>query len=267
VTYHKRCIVGTLALMVMAAPIAHTLNAQTFASRAGPQITTPVEAPPVTAINPELRFDLLEAEVARTPDRYAPLWEAAGEGASLAASLPDKGARREILQRARSYAERAKVIEPEAVEGRYWLAVTAGMLAEEEGGRTKIRLAEQAWDESSWVLEVDPAHAGAHHVQGRLHAAVMRLNRVLRFLARKVLGGDVLGQASWDKAEYHLRSAAELAPEDAVNHLELGMALRDLDRPEEARQAFQRAASTAPRREADRRHIERALALLAESSG
>jgi Flp pilus assembly protein TadD len=95
----------------------------------------------------------------------------------------------------------------------------------------------------------------------------MRLNRMLRFLARKLLGGDVLGQASWEKAEYNLRSAAELAPEDAVNHLELGMALRDLDRPEEARQAFQRAALTVPRRAADRRHIQRALTLLAESSG
>ena len=92
------------------------------------------------------------------------------------------------------------------------------------------------------------------------HAAVMRLNRVLRFLARSLLGGDALNEASWEKAEYHLGRAAALAPGDAVNHLELGMAYRDLKRRDEARAAFLRAASTPPRRAADRRHIDQALA-------
>jgi tetratricopeptide (TPR) repeat protein len=217
----------------------------------------------VRATTPAARFAILEERIADNPGRYDLLWKAAEEGASLGASLLDAAGRKEVIARARGYAELASVAEPDGVDGHYWLAVTSGLLAEEEGGRTKIRLAEQAWDESSWVLLVDADHAGAHHLQGRLHAAVMRLNRVLRFLARSLLGGDALSQASWESAEYHLVRAAELAPGDPVNHLEVGMAYMDLDRLDEARAAFDRAASINPRRAADRKHIAQADRMLA----
>ena len=220
-------------------------------------------APTLRATNPALRFAMLEERAALEPERYEVLWEVASEGASFGASMADSDERKEVFRRAREYANRAKTVEPEGIDGRYWLAVTSGLLAEEEGGRTKIRLAEQAWDESTWVLTVDANHAGAHHLQGRLHAAVMRLNRVLRFLARTLLGGDALDQASWESAEYHLAMAVQLAPRDAVNHLELGMAYKDLKRYEEAREAFQAAASITPRRAADRRHVDQARAMLA----
>jgi tetratricopeptide (TPR) repeat protein len=223
--------------------------------------------PTITATTPTLRFALLEERLLAEPERYEVLWGAASEGARLAASLSDADERKALIIRARGYAERATTRAPDEVEGHYWLSVTSGLLAEEEGGRTKIRLAEQAWDESSWVLEVDPMHAGAHHIQGRLHAAVMRLNRVLRFLARRLLGGDVLGEASWDNAEYHLRLAAELAPKAPVHHLELGVAYMDLDREDEARAAFEDAVSAVPHYPADRRYMARAAELLAELQG
>jgi tetratricopeptide (TPR) repeat protein len=259
-TYRTLALVGA-ALLSVAPPASPPLHGQIPPPPA--DVTLP---PTVRATTPALRLALLEERAELDPDRYQLLWETAREGAVFGASLLDADERKETFRRALAYAERAKAVAPEGVDGRYWLAVTSGLLAEEEGGRTKIRLAEQAWDESSWVLTVDPNHAGAHHLQGRLHAAVMRLNRVLRFLARSLLGGDALNEASWEKAEYHLARAAALAPEDAVNHLELGMAYRDLKRREEAREAFLRAASTPPRRPADHRHIDQALSMLSELS-
>lgn len=217
--------------------------------------------------SPAERFALLEQRVLTTPQSYAALWEAAEAGAVLGAAQDDRDTRMEIVRRARGYAQEAKAANPQGIEGRYWLAVTSGLLADDEGGRTRIRLAEEAWSEATWVLAVDSAHAGAHHLLGRIHAAVMRLNPVTRFLARTLLGGEVLGRASWERAEYHLKSAAELAPGDAVNHLELGMAYRDLGRRDEAVEAFRRAAETPPWRAADRRHIRQALTMLEELSG
>lgn len=197
------------------------------------------------------------------PTRYDLHWQAAREGVNLGAAEADKETRKEVLRRSLEQAQGAKDLDPDGIDGRYWLAVASGLLAEDEGGRTKIRLAEQAWDESGWILAVDSLHAGAHHLQGRLHAAVMRLNPATRLLARTLLGGEVLGQASWAGAEYHLAKAAELAPQDAVNHLELGKAYRDLGRPQDAREAFLRAVATHPRRPADRKHIRQAEAALA----
>ena len=49
-----------------------------------------------------------------------------------------------------------------------------------------------------------------------------------------------------------------------MNHLELGMAYRDMDRHAEAVEAFYRAATTPPWRAADRRHIEQAEAMLTQ---
>jgi len=202
-----------------------------------------------------------------TSARYDVHWRAAREGVNLAAAEPDKETRKAVLRQALHEAREATDLVPRGIDAHYWSAVASGLLAEDEGGRTKIRLAEQAWDESAWILGVDSLHAGAHHLQGRLHAAVMRLNPVTRFLARKLLGADVLGRASWAQAEYHLAKAVELAPDDAVNHLELGMAYKDMGRPRDARAAFLQAAASSPRRPADRKHIRQAEAMLASLPG
>lgn len=212
-----------------------------------------------------LRAALAEERLETAPRDYATLVGAARSVARLTSIRPESDARKALAARARRHALGATSAEPDGLEGHYWLAATSGLLADVEGGRTKIRFAEQAWAESSWVLAADSAHAGAHHIQGRLHAAVMRLNRVLRFLARQLLGGEVLDQASWDAAEHHLRRAAELDATEPAHHLELGLALRDRSRPDEARRAFEAAAALEPRTPADRLYRQRARDLLGGS--
>ena len=192
------------------------------------------------------------------------LVEAAHWATELAYTRGATDAGRDMARRAFGYAEQAAAIDPADVDARYWMAASAGLLADAEGGRTKIRWANRAWQESGAVLALDSAHAGAHHIQGRLHAAVMRLNRVLRFLARSLLGGDALKGASWEAAERHLTLAAELDPREPGHHLELAMLYLDRDRPAEARQALLVTRSTTPRREPDRRARATAEELLAE---
>ncbi len=220
--------------------------------------------PTVRVVTPAERFALLEERALTEPAEYDVLWQTAEAGAGLGAAQTDKETRMAIVRHARGYAQQAKALSPQGIQGRYWLAVSSGLLADDEGGKTRIRLAEEAWTEATWVLQADSLHAGAHHLKGRIHAAVMRLNPITRFLARTLIGGDVLGRASWESAEHHLRTAAELAPGDAVNHLELGMAYRDMGRHAEAVEAFSRAATTPPWRAADQRHIEQAMNMLAQ---
>ncbi len=252
---------SVLALMLMSV-VPASGRAQELVARA-----VPPEAASLDDTTPVLRLQMLEERIRGEPPSVELLVAAAEEGALLATSTADRESRKELIERARGYAQEAVCEDPSGVQAHYWLAATSGLLADEEGGRTKIRLADEAWRESKWVLEADPRHAGAHHIQGRLHAAVMRLNSVVRFLAKRVLGGDALDGASWESAEYHLRTAAELAPWQPAYHYELGVALLDLGRSTEARAALSAAASTIPSHPADERFSARAERLLAQLPG
>ena len=71
------------------------------------------------------------------------------------------------------------------------------------------------------LLEREPDHAGAHHILGRLHAAGMRMGGLERFLARTLLGADLLGDLSWSDARIHLERAERLDPCVPDHHYEL----------------------------------------------
>jgi tetratricopeptide (TPR) repeat protein len=231
----------------------------------GPVRTGAAEALPVldSLTEERSRFARLETAARELPSDYARLWEAARAGAALGAALGDTEEARKVLRSAIGLAGAAAALVPDGVEGHYWVAASAGLLADVEGGRTKIRAAERAWQESERVLALDSLHAGAHHIQGRLNAAVMRLSWVKRTLAKHLLGAELLGRASWEEAERHLRLASELAPEEPVHHLELGVAYADLGRMEDARRAFEATLSAPSHRAADEAYKMRALELLA----
>ena len=116
-----------------------------------------------------------------------------------------------------------------------------GLRAGEEGGRTQVGLAQRAYEQSRLTLTIAPDHAGAQHVLGRLHAGVMRLSRLKRFIATRILGGKALSDASWETAESLLAAAARLQPEVPDHHYELGILYLDTDRPELALKAFEDA--------------------------
>lgn len=136
------------------------------------------------------------------------------------------------------YAERLARVTLEGQEDdvgrRYALAVVLGLRADREGGRTKVRAASALYEELEVLLEIAPNHAQARHLMGRLHAGVRRMNRVTRWLATNLLGGDVLKGATWELAEEHLAFAEREAPEVAEHHLQLANLFRDTGRPEQA---------------------------------
>ena len=71
------------------------------------------------------------------------------------------------------------------------------------------------------VLRAEPTHPGAHHLLGRLHAAVLRMDGFTRFVATRLMGGGELAGASWDDARTSLEVAAAGAPCVPDHHYEL----------------------------------------------
>ena len=103
----------------------------------------------------------------------------------------------------------------------------------------------------SAILAQDSAHAGAHHMLGKLHAEVLRAPALVRFIATRVLRVDLVRHASREKAEFHLRRAVELEPEMIIYLADLATFYERQGRMTEARDLARRAIETIPRHPMD----------------
>ena len=148
------------------------------------------------------------------------------------ARTPDPDRMKALLLEAEDHA-RAALVEHEADVGRrFALAVVLGMRANREGGQTRVQAAASLHDELEVILDIDPDHARARHMMGRLHAGVRRMNRVSRWLATNLLGGGTLKKATWEEAERNLSFAETWAPEVPDHHLQLARLYQDTGRPD-----------------------------------
>jgi hypothetical protein len=156
-------------------------------------------------------------------------------------TLDDEDRRKELLKQAETHARLASEDHSDDVGRRFALAVVLASRADIEGGRTKVRIAAEFHGELEAILELDPQHARAHHLLGRLYAGVRRSNWVTRWLATNLLGGGELKKATWQAAEEHLSFAERQAPEVSGHHLQLAALYADTDRLELALQEVEHA--------------------------
>jgi tetratricopeptide (TPR) repeat protein len=150
----------------------------------------------------------------------------------------------------------------ESAEAHYWLAVSLGLETEYSGPFAKLTTGKACYEATARALELDPDHAGAHELLGRIHAGVMRLPWLVRKLGASLGMNDALGEASWESAEDHLRRAAELDAEAIAPRLELGKLMVELERPDDAPPWWDRALEIEPGNELDRAMLAEADSLL-----
>ena len=210
-------------------------------------------------------LQLFEDVIDDDPEIFKALWAAARS--AIAQGLLSRGRRiqNQWYKIAESYARRATEIEPENLEGLYWLLSAKGLRAVQSGGREASALGGEVYDLAHQVLEMDSLHAGAYHALGVLNYRVRRLSRVERFVARTFLGADVMNLTSWEDAELYLTRAVELRPEYILFHLDLGIMYLNRKRVEEARSQFQRVLELPVREPPDSRFQETAERRLAET--
>jgi hypothetical protein len=154
---------------------------------------------------------------------------------------------------------------PESADAHYWLAVSLGLETEYSGPFAKLTTGKECYETTARALELDPDHAGAHELLGRIHAGVMRLPWLVRKLGASLGMNDALGEASWASAEAHLQRAAELDAGAIAPRLELGKLMVELERPTDAPAWWGRALEIEPYSELDRAMLAEADSLLRES--
>lgn len=172
------------------------------------------------------------------PPQERPAWVVPGVPDTLwvlvegALAQDDEGRMKALLKDAEALARTAVVEHDSVVACRFALAVVLGLRAEREGGRTKVGAASALHSELEAILDLDPEHARARHMLGRLHAGVLRMGRVTRWIATNLLGGGELKKATWEEAERNLVFAEQRDPDVPDHHMQLANLYRDTHRPE-----------------------------------
>jgi tetratricopeptide (TPR) repeat protein len=169
------------------------------------------------------------------------LWKAAREAVDLgeAAGFDNQERVRDSLYKvAEQYATRAVQANPNLAVTHFTLARALGRAALAVGGRDRVRYAKQVRAEALAALKLDSLDDGAWHVLGVWNAEVMRLNGFMRFFAKTLLGGQVLGEANWASAQRDLEHAVALQPTRIVHHLDLAQVYADVGDKTKAREQY-----------------------------
>jgi tetratricopeptide (TPR) repeat protein len=151
-------------------------------------------------------------------------WRAAIALNDMAEPLRDpatRGRRDALLAQAQEDARRA--VRRDSTNGRalFALGLVLGNTALSRGLKERVRMAVEIQDLAQRALTADPSLDGPHHLLGRWNYEVMMLSGFSRFVARNLLGGGVLGRASWDAARRHLEWSVELDSTRIYHRLDL----------------------------------------------
>jgi len=178
---------------------------------------------------------------------------------------PDQGERIRLFEKVEALANQRLEEDPEDMDARWWRVAVWGLRVDEESARGMVRYARAAYEDAQWILERDPDHPGAHHVMGRLHAGILRVNRIVRFFASRLVGDEALRNASWDSAEYHLRRAVAGEPHALYHRIELILVLEDRGMEDEARAEYRAMMAMGDTDPMDPVVRERALSIWGEN--
>lgn len=179
-----------------------------------------------------------------------------------ALALDDRDETKRLLRVAEEEARLQAEAEPDDLGIQYGYAVALGARSHVEGGRTKVTVSRRLHEQLGRVLEMAPDHAGALHLMGRLHAGVMRTDRITRFIATRLLGGGTLSQASWEEAQRLLEGAEREDPCVPDHHYELGRLYAERGRPERARDEMLHVLELESTNARERQVLDKARSLL-----
>ena len=179
-----------------------------------------------------------DAALALDSTDYEANWRAAMALIDQGEQIPDsvKSPERDWLYaRAERLAHRAVAADSMGADGHFALAAAVGRASLTMGKKERIRRARVIRDEAMRAIELNPRQDGAYHILGRWNAEIMRLSGLSRFLAKRLLGAGIFGEASWEAAVSNMERAAALDPGRLYHRLELAEIYVDRKRYDDAR--------------------------------
>ena len=175
------------------------------------------------------------------------LAKASRTAVDVAESLTDAARQKELFRKGEHYARLAVRADSGSADNWFHLARALGRTALSVGVRDRVRFAVEIRRCAQNSLAIDPDHAGALHVLGMWNAEVKRLSGVELFFARRLLGGNVLGQANWKDAVSYMERAVAVDPERIAHKLDLAGVYADTREKDKARAAYEAVIASTKR--------------------
>ncbi len=168
-------------------------------------------------------IDLLENHLKSNPEDYNTLWRLSRLYYFLGYHLEGKIKKKHIknyYEKAMNYGKEAVKLNPNGVEGHFWLGVGYGKYGEVRGVLKSLFLVDDIKKEMNEVIELSENYdcGGAYRVLGRLY-----------FKLPGFAGG------SKKKSLMYLKKSKEICPENPLTRIYLADTLRKLKRKEEAK--------------------------------
>lgn len=208
------CTAHAMQASLLPVPVAPTPLVQSASDRADSLFW---------AMNPVASLDVVETRLEFQPDDFEARWRAARAALVMGTMAEGWTVRDTWFRIAVSHGEQARQVEPQHPEALSWLAAAQGRRAiESRSSRENARLGGMVWDLTEELLALDPDHPLGNDVRGKLHQEVMKLSGWQRTLGRIFLRANILGKASWDASELHLKRAIEGDPTAVLPYLDLG---------------------------------------------
>ena len=148
--------------------------------------------------------------------------------------------RQVVNVKALEYAERAIVEHPKSPGGYLALCISKGRLGLFMDNKTKVKLAKEAQEAATTAIRLGPDNDVAHHLMGRWHYEMSKLNVVVRTIVR-VMYGTSLAPGTKEEALESYKKAVELAPNRLIHHVETGRVLLELGQKDEAKRYLEEA--------------------------
>ena len=192
------------------------------------------------AMNAPAALTHYEQAIKSDPASYEAFWKASRSALDIGSYASDNSRRATLYSSGEQYARRAVDLNPSDAEGHFALARALGKAALSQSPRARIKYATAVRSEALNCLKLNPRHGGCLHVMGMWNAEIMRLNGVTRLIATRVLGGGVMGTASWKEAVRYMEAAVAADPEVIVHRVDLGGVYVDAGEPAKAKAEFER---------------------------
>ncbi|HJQ25524.1 MAG TPA: TRAP transporter TatT component family protein [Blastocatellia bacterium] len=167
---------------------------------------------------------LAEAQRTKEPANFEIVYRVAQYKYYLADREPDKAKRLKLYEAAIEAAKRAVAIDPNRVEGHFWLAANEGEYADLKGALNALGLVKSVRKEFEAALAIDPTYKNG--------AIYLALGRIDLELPRLFGGNDSRGLA-------RLEAGYQAAPTNAELKMTLAETYEKKGRKDDARQLYQ----------------------------
>lgn len=185
-------------------------------------------------------LDKFEAAIAKEPANAEALHNASYMLSQLGEKQKDNTGKKGYFDKAKDYAIRAIKANEKEDEAHFVYAVALGKLSLISSSEEKLKNAKLIKSEAERAIALNPKHAGAYHILGRLNREIANMSAIKVMAAKSLFGGIPEG-CSFENAENYFTKAMELRPNYILYHYDAALNYEYMGKKDKAKALLQKA--------------------------